>query len=100
MFERVGGFSVEYFTDNGRFTDLCLKVGEAGGEVWQTDAAAVILFDPVAPAADSGPIGDIRRALDARLLERLWGAHLSERRVPHALADGHSATVSRIASMS
>lgn len=100
MFERTGGFSAGYSTSNGRFIDLCLKVGEAGEEVWQTDAAAVILFDPVAPAADRDPVGDIRRSLDARLLERLWGAHLSERRVPHALADGHGATVSRIASMS
>jgi hypothetical protein len=78
LFERVGGFSLEYYTVNARFIDFCLRVLETGAEVWQSDAASVMLFDLVAPAAVRGSIGDVQSALDVRLLERRWRARLAD----------------------
>jgi hypothetical protein len=100
LFERIGGFPLEYFTVDGRFTDFCLQVGDTGAEVWQSAAVAVMLFDPIAPAAISGPIGDIHSALDARLLERRWRARLADGPVMRAMVGGHGGNISRVAAVS
>jgi hypothetical protein len=100
LFERIGGFPLEYFTADARFMDFCLQIGDTGAEVWQSDAAAVMLFDPMVPAAISGPIEDIQSALDARLLERRWRTRLADQPAMRAMVGVHSGNVSRVAAVS
>ena len=100
LFERIGGFSLEYYTADGKFIDFCLQVLETGAEVWQSDAASVMLFDRVASAAISGPIGDIQSALDVRLLERRWRARLADLPVTGATVGSPRESISRVAAAS
>ena len=99
LFERTGGY---FWSTTPQTADLsiCLQVLKTGAEVWQSDAASVMLFDRVAPAAISGPIGDIQSALDVRLLERRWRARLADLPVTGAAVCSPRENVSSVAAAS